>query len=147
MNMFAPGRRLFTVACLVMFLVALLHTIGNTLSSPPSDAEYAAMEAAMRDYEIPLGLGMTPSVWDIYRGLVFTMSLCLVAMAGLGLVVASTPESTPRLLSRIATIEAAASGALTLLYLAYQITPALVSMAVVTVLFAAAIRTTLSARA
>jgi hypothetical protein len=96
----------------------------------------------MRGYQVPLGLGMTPSVWDIYRGLVFTMSICLVAMAGLGLMVSSAPEATPRLLSRVAMIEAVASAALTILYLAYQITPALVSMAVVTVLFAAAMRTT-----
>ena len=146
MSVFAPGRRLFTAACSVMFLVALLHTLGNTLSSPPPDAEYAAMDAAMRGYQVPLGLGMAPSVWDIYRSLVFTMSICLVAMAGLGLVVSSTPDATPRLLSRVAMIEAVASAALTVLYLAYRVTPALVSMAVVTLLFAAAMRTTVAAR-
>ena len=142
MSLFVRGRRVFSAACIAMLLVALLHTIGNTLSSPPPDAAYAAVEAAMRGYEVPLGLGMTPSIWDIYRGLVFTMSICLVAMAGIGLVVGSAPEATPRLLSRVAMIEAVASAALTVLYLAYQITPALISMAIVTVLFAAATWTT-----
>jgi hypothetical protein len=133
--MFARGRRWFTAGCLTLFAVSLLHTLGNTLSTPPADAEYVGMEAAMREYLVPLGLGMSPSVWDIYMSLVFTMSVCLLGMGAIGVVVASSQDATPRLLSRVAAALAAISAALTILYAVYQVTPALVSLAVVTVLF------------
>jgi hypothetical protein len=133
---------MFAAASIAMILVAILHTIGNTLSSPPSDAAYTSLEAAMRAYTVPLGMGMVPSVWDVYRGLVFTMSICLAAMGALGIVVGASRDATPRLLSRVAIAQTIASAALTALYLAYQITPALISMAVVTLLFAIAVRTT-----
>jgi hypothetical protein len=136
--MFSPGRRWFTACCLSLLLVALLHTLGNTLAERPTDAEYIAMEASMRDYIVPLGLGMAPSVWDIHQSLVFTMSLCLVAMGLIGLAIVSAPEVTPRLLSRVALVLASASLALTVLYVFYQVTPALISLLVVTVLFAIA---------
>jgi hypothetical protein len=136
--MFAPGRRWFTAGSITLLFVALLHTLGNTLGTTPTDAEYIAMEASMRDYIVPLGLGMSPSVWDIYRSLVFTMSLCLVGMGLVGLAIASAPDVTPRLLSRVAVVFAGASLALTGLYVIYQITPALISLLVVTVLFVVA---------
>jgi hypothetical protein len=137
--LFARGRRLFGVACISLFLVAVLHTIGNTVSPPPPDPAYHATEQAMMNYRVPLGLGMVPSVWDIYRSLVFTMSVCLVAMGALGVVVGASIDATPRLISRTAVVQAIASAVLTALYLFYQITPAFISMAVVTLLFAAAV--------
>jgi hypothetical protein len=136
--MFAPGRRWFTAGCIAMVLVALLHTIGNTWPAPPADAEYVAMEASMRDYVVPLGLGMAPSVWDIYRSLVFTMSICLVALGAVGLAIVSGTDASPRLLSRVAAVIATASLALTILYFSYEVTPALISLAVVTALFVVA---------
>jgi hypothetical protein len=137
--MFTRGRRLFTTASLATILVSVLHTVGNTLSDTPTDAAYASMESAMRGYIVPLGLGMAPSVWDIYRCLVFTMSICLLAMGGLGLTLAASRDATPRLLSRAAMVLATGSAMLTLLSLTYRIPPPLISMAVVTVLFVAAI--------
>jgi hypothetical protein len=145
--MFAPGRRWFTAGCITLLFVALLHTLGNTLSSPPTDAEYIAMEASLRDYIVPLGLGMAPSMWDIYRSLVFTMSLCLVGLGLAGLAIVSAPDVTPRLLSRVALVFACVSFALTVLYLIYQVTPALVSLIVVTVLFVIAALPRRAARA
>jgi hypothetical protein len=100
------------------------------------------VEAAMRAYSIPLGIGMSPSMWDIFRGLVFTMSICLVAMGVLGLVVAASHEATPRLLSRMALVLALASAALTALYWVYRVPPPLITMAVVTILFVVSVATT-----
>jgi hypothetical protein len=141
MTLFARGRRMFTSACMATLVVAALHTIGNTISGPP-DPGYASVEAAMRAYSIPLGIGMSPSMWDIFRGLVFTMSICLVAMGVLGLVVAASHEATPRLLSRMALVLALASAALTALYWVYRVPPPLITMAVVTILFVVSVATT-----
>jgi hypothetical protein len=142
---FARGRRLFTWSCIATIVVAALHTIGNTVGTSPGDAAFVSLESAMRGYRIPMGMGMSPSVWEIYRGLVFTMSLCLVAMGALGLAVAGSRDATTRLLSRLALVFAISSAALTILYWVYQIPPPLISMAIVTVLFAIAFRTTAQA--
>jgi hypothetical protein len=145
MPLFARGRHLFTWSCIATIVVAALHTIGNTVATPPGDAAFVSLESAMRGYRIPMGMGMSPSVWEIYRGLVFTMSLCLVAMGALGLAVAGSRDATTRLLSRLALVFAISSAALTILYWVYQIPPPLISMAIVTVLFAIAFRTTAQA--
>ena len=93
---------------------------------------------AMRGYRVPLGIGMAPSIWDIFRGLVFTMTVCLLAMGALGLVIAADRDATPRLLSRAAIVLTVMSACLTIMYAFYRIPPPLISMAVVTVLYACA---------
>ncbi len=103
---------------------------------------YAAVVSAMRGYTIPLGIGMSPSLWDIYRGLVFTMSICLVAMGALGLMIAASRDATARLLSSAALVLGGFSAALTLLYWVYRVPPPLITMAIVTALFAIAVVTT-----
>ncbi len=137
MSIFAPGRRWFAAGSIATIVVAALHTLGNTLGPAPTDAAYLALDAAMRGYVVPLGLGMSPSVWTIYQSLVFTMSICLLGMGILGLVIGAS-DASPRLISRVALVLAVSSAALTALYAVCQVTPALVSMAVVTVLFAIA---------
>ena len=142
MQLFVRGRRLFTWSCIATIVVAGLHTIGNTVSTPPGDAAYVSLEAAMHGYRVPMGMGMAPSIWEIFRGLVFTMSICLVAMGALGLTVAGSRDASPQLLSRLALVLAISSAALTALYWVYQIPPPLTGMTIVTLLFAMAFRTT-----
>jgi hypothetical protein len=139
MAIFPDGRRWFVTASWAAVLVSLLHTLGNTLSTPPTDANYTTLEQTMRGYTVPLGLGMAPSMWDINQSLVFTMSICLAAMGLLGVAIGTANDATSRLVRPAAVILAIASAALTALYYVYQVTPALVSMAVVTLLFVAAI--------
>jgi hypothetical protein len=139
MPMFPSGRRWFVTASWATVAVSLLHTAGNTLSSPPTDPGYATLEKTMRGFTVPLGLGLVPSMWDINRSLVFTMSICLVTMGVLGILLGTSRDTTPRLLRPASVLLTLASAALTGLYFVYQVTPALVSMAVVTVLFIAAI--------
>jgi hypothetical protein len=86
--MFTRGRRLFTIASFATILVSALHTIGN-LNTTPADTGEAAVQHLMRGYTIPLGMGMAPSVWDILRSLVFTMTVTLLALGALGLVLAA----------------------------------------------------------
>jgi hypothetical protein len=143
--LFARGRRLFTSACLATILVAILHTIGNVVpgGEPP---EMLALFAAMQGYQVPLGIGMSPSIWDIFRGLVFTMTVCFLAIGAFGLVVAADRDATPRLLSRVALVLTIMSAVLTALYFYYRIPPPLISMVVVTLLFAGAVKTTAAAK-
>jgi hypothetical protein len=139
MAMFPRGRRWLVVASWTTVFVALLHTIGNTLSAPPPGEAYATLERTMRDYHLPLGLGMVPSMWDINQSLVFTMSVCLAAMGALGIVAGVSGDAGPVLRRRVAISLTIASAALTLLYLWYQITPAFVSLVVMTLLWVVAV--------
>ncbi len=143
MSLFSLGRRMFSTASIAMIVVAILHTIGN-VAPQAEDAPMLAVRAGMEGYRIPLGIGMSPSIWDIFRGLTFTMSVCLLAMGTLGLVLAADSEAAPRVLSRMAVVLAATSALLTLLYAYYRIPPPLISMAIVTVLYVVAVRSSRS---
>ena len=142
MPMFPAGRRWFLAGSWATILVSILHTMGSTLSPPPPDAAYKTLESTMRGYMIPLGLGMVPSMWDINQSLVFTMSICLATMGLLGVVLGTSRDATARLLRPAAVLFTLGSAALAGLFFVYQVTPAFVSMAVVTVLFIAAIAET-----
>jgi hypothetical protein len=119
-----------------MILVAILHTVGNLTPPPIINDQLVALRDQMHRTRLPIGLGMEPSVWDIQRSLVFTMSVCLFAIGLVGLLVAADRDSTPRLRSRVATIAAAASGSLTALYGFYRVPPPLLMLGIVTLLYA-----------
>jgi hypothetical protein len=79
MTPFAAGRRLFSSASIATIVVAILHTIGHFAPSP-NDERYTVLERTMRDYRIPLGLGMEPSIHDIFRSLSLTMSVAILTI-------------------------------------------------------------------
>src|SRR5262245_36378176 len=137
MALFAPGRRWFAAGSLTMIVVAALHTIGNT-AGPPPDAALQSVESAMHGYTVPLGMGMSPSVWDIYRCLVFTMSICLVGLGALGIALGSSSQVPAAVLARVASLLTVVSAALAVLSFVYRIPPPLISFVVTTVLFAVA---------
>ena len=72
------GRRLFSTAAVLMILAAVAHTAGS-LASGPEDPVGRNLLESMRNYKVPLGMGMNPSVHDIYWDLVFTMSITFAA--------------------------------------------------------------------
>jgi hypothetical protein len=117
-----------------MIVVALLHTVGNTVPGPP-DPELQKVESVMRGYVVPLGMGMSPSVWDIDRCLVFTMSICLAGFGALGIAVGSRPEVSPGVLKRVAVVMTGLSAALAALSYVYRIPPPLISFVVTTIVF------------
>jgi hypothetical protein len=144
MTMFASGRRLFSAASIATIVVAILHSIGHFSPPPANDAQYTVLERTMRDYRIPLGLGMAPSIHDIFESLSLTMSVSLLAFGILGLVLAADRDATPRLLSRTAAVFAGTMGLLTVLYLLYRIPPPFITIAIVTALYALAVPATRS---
>jgi hypothetical protein len=135
--LFARGRRWFAAGSITTIVVAALHTLGNTVSGPP-DPALKQVESAMRGYVVPLGMGMSPSVWDVYRCLVFTMSICLVGMGALGIALGSSADVSPGSLRRVARVLTGVSAAIALLSFAYRIPPPLISFVATTILFAIA---------
>lgn len=139
--MFKRGRRLFTVATMVLFLVAAAHT--SSLGTGPPDASGAELIESMRAYRVDLGLGMSPSVYDVQVSLALTMTVFLVGLGILNLVVASRDAwIAAGVLRFMAQANAACMWALAALYLIYRIPPPLISFAVLGVLFTVSIRTT-----
>src|SRR3954469_10274936 len=112
MPIFPAGRRWFISASWATLVVSLMHTLGSTLSSPPPDAAYQTLESTMRGYTVPLGLGMMPSMWDINRSLVFTMSICLAALGVLGVIIGQSRDASSRLLRPAAMLYLLASAGL-----------------------------------
>lgn len=137
MSLFSPGRRWLSAASLTMMVVAGLHTAGQ-FGAEPREPHVAEALAAMRTARLPMGAGMVPSIFDIFRSLTFTMSVTVLALGALGLAVSADREASTRLLRRVAGLLALCSLALTGLYAFYQVPPALVSFVVVSALYVVA---------
>jgi hypothetical protein len=144
MTIFTRGRRLFTTACIAVILVAAAHTAGHLAPNPAieSDPEYTRLLAAIDSYHAPLGMGMSPSFHDIHMSLVFTMTVSLLSLGVIGLVFAADPKVASNQLTKLSAIAAATAAFMTGIYWVYQIPPPLLSLAVVTLLYAGSIRTT-----
>ena len=87
----------------------------------------------MRSYRIPLGLHMSPSLYDIYRLLVFTMSITFLALGAIGLLLAASRDIPDRLLRRVAWLYAVWVTAFLVLSVAQQIPPPLISSVLIEV--------------
>jgi hypothetical protein len=130
MTIWKPGRRLFTVAAVLMLLTASAHTIGALSPWPDGPAERKLL-AEMRGYVLSMGLGMNPSVFDIYRDLSFTMSITLAALGIMNLVLAASRDATDALLRRAGWVNAVWVGAFLALNYAFQIPPPLLCAVVI----------------
>ena len=95
-----PGRGWFLTGILLTLLAGLAHSAGQFT---PEEPELATALAAMRASRLPMGLGMAPSLFDIFRDLAFTMSVTFFALAALNLVIVRHRDTTAALL-RTATI-------------------------------------------
>lgn len=142
MVIFSKGRRSLTVAAIATLLMAAAHAVGTFVPPLAGDATLLSVIAAMQGHQMPMGLGMAPSLWDILTALSLAMSLFMVAFGVLGLSFAGDRDASPRTLSRIAMISAGAMAALTVVYAVLRIPPALVTIAILAILYlVAALRT------
>lgn len=139
MILFTKGRRLYTTASILTILVAGMHTLGNLQPDPP---EYEGVLTAMRGALVPMGMGMNPSIYDIYWSLVFGMSVFIAGLGVLGLVLVSTTDATLKVLSRSAAMFAVISAGVTAVCWVAQVPPPVISFAVLTVLWTITMRTT-----
>ena len=97
--MWQRGRRLFSTAGILMILTAAAHTAGHF--SPPNSPAEEQLLAAMRNFQIPMGLGMNPSMMDILGSLSLTVAITFFALGLINLLLAGSAETTERLLRRV----------------------------------------------
>jgi hypothetical protein len=131
--MFRAGRRFFSAASLALIVVAGLHTLGHF--APNADPALQRVEAEMDSFRLPLGMGMNPSLLDIFSSLSLTMTVTLVALGLQNLVVAASRDATARLIRGLTLVDLVAVGALVALYAFYRVPPPLVTLAVIEALF------------
>jgi len=131
--MFRAGRRLFSAASLALIVVAALHTLGHF--APNTDLALQRVEAEMGSFRLPLGMGMNPSILDIFKSLSLTMTVTLLALGLQNLVVAASGDVTARLIRRLTLVDLAAVGALVAVCAFHRVPPPLVTLAAVEALF------------
>lgn len=125
MAIWQKGRRLFVIASILMIVTAVFHTLGQF--APSSGPTETTAINAMQAFRVDLGLGMRPSIFDVFRGLAFTMSITFVAIAALNLVVASSAETSAKLLRRITWVNIIWVVVFTAVTLGYQALPPVIS--------------------
>jgi len=126
MTIWRPGRRLFTVAAMLMILTAAAHTAGILKEGPVDPAEQRVL-AAMEEFHIDMGMGMNPSARDIFQSLTITMSITLAALGLLNLLVAGSAAVPDAILRRVSWVNLIWVGAFVALNWAYRLPPPLIS--------------------
>ena len=127
MSIWKSGRRLFSTAAILMILTAALHTVGNMLASP--DAAEGKVFAEMSGLHFTMGLGMSPSLQDVYWVLVLTMSVTFAALGAINVVIAGSPDTA--LVRRAAWMNAVWVAVFIVLCWIYRIPPPLISGVVI----------------
>jgi hypothetical protein len=80
----------------------------------------------MRASRLPMSFGMTPSLWDIFRDLAFTMSVTFFGLAALNAVVVWHRDTTPALLRTAALVNAVWVAAFVVVCYVYRVPPPLI---------------------
>jgi hypothetical protein len=135
------GRRLFSIAAVLMILVAALHTVGNLMVRPDS-AEEERVFAEMSSLHFPFGMGMNPSLKDVYWDLVFTMSITFAGLGLINVVAAASPDVPDRILRRMSWVNLLWVGASVVLNWMCRIPPPLISSVILELVVAASLVTT-----
>lgn len=126
-------RRLFISANILLLIVAGLHTWGSL--SQPTDPADLELISAMKSRIVPVGLGWTPSTFDIFRTLALTMTISLVGMVVVNLGLLPLARSLPGLLHRLSLLNAVVLAAIVVLSFVYRIAPPFLTLGIVDVLF------------
>jgi hypothetical protein len=122
------GRGWFIAGTALLALAGTLHTIGQFT---PDEPEIAAGLAAMRAARLPMGMGMAPSLMDIFRDLAFTMTVTFVALAAMNAVILWHRDTTPALLRAATALNVAWLADFVLVCWIYRVPPPLISGVVI----------------
>ncbi|HVW07645.1 MAG TPA: hypothetical protein VHC90_03640 [Bryobacteraceae bacterium] len=128
-------RGLLVASSILMLLGTVGHTIGNL--SPSKDPAVIAAYAAMKSSHPAVGMGMTPSMFDVHMLLVLIMSVTFTAIAALNL--ALVRALSDHALRRVIWINAIWVAAFTALCAWYQVPPPLISGILIELPLAAAL--------
>lgn len=107
-----------------MGLTGLAHTVGQFGTDPPS---LAPTIDAMRAATLPMGLGMSPSLCDIFVDLAFTMSVTFFALTAMNLLLVYGVDATTRQRRAASAITLVWLGAFTGLAYLFRVPPPLIS--------------------
>ena len=134
--MFRRGRRLFSIASILLILTAVAHTLGH-FQPEPRTPEFANLKSAMQAYQIDM-MGMKPSAYGVLESLSLTMTIMLLMLGLQNLLVAMVDESG-KMIRRFTIVNIIGVGALVALSWFYRIPPALISFVIVEIMFLLAI--------
>jgi hypothetical protein len=132
--MFRRGFRLFSTASIALILVALLHQFGHVGPPPADPARQRALEA-MEAYRLPLPLGMRPPLRAVMGALSVTMTVTFIALAIQNLAVAAADGPDRRMMRRLALSSALTVGALVAVFAHHRISPPLLLLPAIGVMF------------
>jgi hypothetical protein len=135
--MFRRGRRLFSIASILLILTAAAHTLVH-FQPEPQTPEFANLKSTMEAYKFDPGMGTKPSVNAILNSLSLTMSITLFLLGLQNLLVAMVDESG-KMIRRFALVNIIGVGALIALYWYYRIPPPLISFVIVEIMFLLAV--------
>lgn len=135
---FRPGVRALTIASLLTFVVAVLHTLGLANDQAP-DPQWASALDAMRGATVEAG-PFAFSLYDVLAAVWIQVGVLLVMLSGKNLLLIALvpPQAQPRVIRALSLFDAACCGVLTILSAVYAIPPPLVSFALLTLAFLAA---------
>jgi hypothetical protein len=119
------GRRLFSIACLLIIVTAMLHTIGN-LSVSTKDPGEGQLIAAIQNFHFKMGMGMNPSFYELFRALTFTMSITFLALGVIGLILTGSKGVSGRVIRDVTWFYAFWNGAFTIVCYCYHVPPPLI---------------------
>lgn len=123
--MWRPGRRMFTIACILILLTAVLHTIGNWSVNPTGEEEQKVI-TAMQDFHLQMGMGMEPSFFDLFRALTFVMTVTFLALGAVGLMLSGSRTISTAMVRRLTWSYAIWNGAFTAVCFYYKVPPPLI---------------------
>ena len=118
-----PGRGWFLAATILMGLTGAAHTLGQFGADPP---QLVPALDAMRGATLSMGIGMTPSIYDIFRDLAFTMSTTFFALTAMNLLLVYGVDATTRLRRTAAAINLVWLGVFIALAYGYHAPPPLI---------------------
>jgi hypothetical protein len=128
---FKRGNRLLAAGSILIIVVAMLHTIGHFAPAPADDTALHAVTAAMRGYQLDMGMGMKPSMMDIYESFSLTMTITVLFLGIQNLVTLTAAGDNSKLVRRITVLSMLWVGGLIILNAIYRVPPPLFSFIVV----------------
>ena len=127
--MWRSGRRLHSTAGVLMILTAMAHTAGNL--APNQNFALEQVMNVMRSYHLSMGMGMSPSVFDIFVSLSWTMSFTFTALGILTLIIAGSADTTGSLLRKVGWLNVVWVGAMLVTNILLRIPPPLICAATI----------------